>query len=119
VGRAYYFLEGGKEPLFIKDPPAGEYQFEGAVLSAKGSGDWVWESHFPDGKLSRKMLLKGNRFHGKAEGFHENGKKEFTAEYKEGEVDGEVVQFDEAGKEVSRRKFKDGKPEGEKPEEGE
>lgn len=113
VGRAYYFLEGGKDPLFIKEPPAGAYESDGDVLTAKGKGKWTWESKFQDGKIARKMLLEDNRLHGKAEGFYPNGKPQFTAEYKKGELHGEVVQYDEAGKEQARRKFKDGKPEGE------
>lgn len=109
VGRAYYFLEGGKKPLFIKEAPAGEYWSGNQVLIAKGGGTWRWESRYPDGKLARRVPLKANRLHGKAEGFHENGKLRFTAEYAKGELDGEVVQFDDLGKETSREKFKDGK----------
>lgn len=111
VGRAYFFLEGGKAPLFIKAPPAGEYRSGNQVLIAKGGGTWLWESRHPNGKLARRLPLKANRLHGKAEGFHENGKRRFTAEYAKGELDGEVVQFDELGKETSRDKFKDGERE--------
>ncbi len=111
VGRAYYFLEGGKEPLFITVPPPGEYPSPTAgVLLAKGKGEWVQESRFPDGKTAFRATLKDDRLHGRAEGFYEDGKPRVTAEYRNGELNGEVVQFDESGKEKSRRKFKDGEP---------
>ncbi len=112
VGRAYYFLEGDKKPLFIKTPPAGEYRAGGSSLISEGDGKWQWVRHFPGGKVARKMVLEGNRFHGKSEGFHKNGKTSFTAVYKDGELNGEVIEFDEDGKEVSKRIFKDGKPVG-------
>ena len=111
VGRAYYFLEGEKKPLFITEPPAGEYsRSKEDVLIVKGKGAWLWETRYPDGKIGRRIPFKDNRMHGKAEGFYPDGKPEFTAEYRAGNLDGEVVKFDKAGKETSRRKFKDGEP---------
>jgi hypothetical protein len=108
VGRAYFFLEGGKEPLFIKEPPAGEYRSGNQVLIAKGGGSWLWEARFPGGKLARRLPLTANRLQGKAVGFHENGQKRFTADYRNGELDGELVQFNELGQETSRDQFKNG-----------
>ncbi|QJE96723.1 toxin-antitoxin system YwqK family antitoxin [Luteolibacter luteus] len=111
VGRAYYFLEDDKKPVFITVPPAGEYRRgKDDVLIAKGKGEWVRESFFPDGKIARRIPFKDDRMHGKAEGFHENGKTKFVAEYRKGVLDGELLQFDKSGKEVSKRKFKEGKP---------
>jgi antitoxin component YwqK of YwqJK toxin-antitoxin module len=78
---------------------------------AKGGGVWIWESCYEDGKVARKIPLKGNRFDGKAEGFYHTGKPQFTAEYRQGELNGEVVKFDDEGQENSRQTFKDGKPE--------
>lgn len=111
VGRAYHFLEGGDEPIFIKEPPPGEYTSGHDRLMAKGGGVWIWESCYEDGKVARKIPLKGNRFDGKAEGFYHTGKPQFTAEYRQGELNGEVVKFDDEGQETSRQKFKDGRPE--------
>ncbi len=108
VGRAYYFLEDGEDPLFIKEPPPGAYQSEDDTLTAKGDGKWLWESKFEDGKIGRRMPLEHHRFHGKAEGFWPDGKPQFTAEYRKGKLDGELVQYDKTGKEKARRKFKDG-----------
>lgn len=111
VGRAYYFLEDDKKPVFITEPPPGEYRRgKDDVLIAKGKGEWLRESFFPDGKIARRVPFKDNRMHGKSEGFHENGKLKFTAEYRKGALDGELVQFDEAGKELGRREFKEGEP---------
>lgn len=112
VGRAYYFLEGGKTPIFIQEPPPGEYKAGDSLLIAKGKGEWIWEQHFDDGKVASRIPMKANQLHGKAEGFHENGQPRFKAEYRKGELDGELLQYNEAGKEVGRRKFKEGKEEG-------
>jgi hypothetical protein len=112
VGRAYYFLEGEKTPVFTKEPPSGEYTSGEDRLIGKGRGEWIWESRFKDGKIARRMPLKSNQLHGKAEGFHENGQPRFVAEYRKGILDGTLVQYNEAGKEVSRRTFKDGEEEG-------
>lgn len=109
VGRAYYFMEGGKKPLFIIVPPTGEYRLAAdQTLIAKGKGEWMQESRFPDGKIARRIPFKRDRMHGKVEGFHENGGRKFVADYREGQLDGELVQFDKNGKETSRRKFKEG-----------
>ena len=109
VGRAYYFLEGSKKPLFITAPPAGEYRNGNQRLISEGDGKWKWETRFPDGKTARTIPMKHDVFDGLAKGFHENGKRSFTANYRNGELDGETIQFDEDGKETSRRSFKEGK----------
>jgi hypothetical protein len=108
VGRAYYFLEGGKKPLFITVPPVGEYRSKNQVLIAEGGGKWKWENRLPEGGIARRIPLENDRFQGMAEGFHPDGKNSFKASYKDGELDGEAVQFDREGKETSRRKFKGG-----------
>ncbi|WP_193212177.1 toxin-antitoxin system YwqK family antitoxin [Luteolibacter marinus] len=110
VGRAYSFLEDEKEPLFITEPPPGDYRSGEQVLTAKGGGEWKWEFHYPDGKLARRFLLKGNRFDGSAEGFHRDGKPAFTATYRQGVLHGELVKFDGNGEEVSRQRFENGEP---------
>ncbi len=112
VGRAYYFLEGEKKPVFSKEPPPGEYTSGEDRLIGKGGGEWTWESRYRDGKIARRMPFKSNQLHGKAEGFHENGQPRFTAEYRKGVLDGELVQYNQAGREESRRTFKDGNEEG-------
>ena len=112
VGRAYFFREGSEEPIFITEPPAGEYRSGSELLVAKGKGEWIWENRFPDGKMARRFPMKGNRLNGKAEGYYENGQPQFTAEYRKGDLEGEVVEFDKAGKETSKRIFKDGEPVG-------
>lgn len=109
TGRAYYFLEGAKKPLFITVPPAGEYRGGNQTLISAGNGKWIWETRSPGGKVARRIPLENDRLHGPAEGFHPNEKTSFKATYKNGELDGEVVQFDPEGKETLRRTFKGGK----------
>jgi hypothetical protein len=109
VGRAYYFLEGAKKPLFITEPPAGEYRNGNVFLISEGGGKWKWENRFPDGKTARRVPLEQDVFNGLAEGFHPNGKNTFKVTYRNGELDGDAIQFDEEGNEISRRSFKDGK----------
>ncbi|HEY1122875.1 MAG TPA: hypothetical protein VGE67_14790, partial [Haloferula sp.] len=111
VGRAYYFLEGKREPLFITEPPAGVYLAKDQRLTKSKDGEWLWESLHPDGKVARKLPMKRHRLHGKAEGFNPAGGLTFTAEYRDGVLHGDVVRLDGKGKEVSRQKFKDGEPE--------
>jgi hypothetical protein len=108
AGRAYYFLEGSKKPLFITVPPAAEYRSGNQILISEGAGKWKWETLTADGKIARRIPLENDRLHGPAEGFHSNGKPSFKATYKNGELDGEVIQFNEEGKETLRRKFRDG-----------
>ncbi len=108
VGRAYYFLEESKKPLFITVPPAGEYRSGNQMLIAEGEGRWKWEYRFPDGSIARRTPLEGNRLHGQAVGFHPGGKTAFQATYKDGLLDGEAVRFDSEGAETDRRMFKDG-----------
>jgi hypothetical protein len=109
VGRAYYFLEGSKKPLFITEPPAGEYRNGGEFLISEGGGKWTWGNRFPNGKTARRIPLEKGVFNGLAEGFHPNGATSFKAGYRNGELDGDAVQFDEEGNETSRRRFKLGK----------
>jgi len=108
VGRAYYFLEGSKKPLFITEPPAGEYRSGNELLISEGGGKWIWENRFPDGKTARRIPLEEGVFHGLAEGFHPNGKTSFKAGYRNGELDGEAIKFDEEGNEISRGMFRKG-----------
>ncbi|MEK7952987.1 toxin-antitoxin system YwqK family antitoxin [Luteolibacter soli] len=108
VGRAYYFREGDKEPLFITEPPPGVYVADDERLTASKDGEWLWESLHPGGKVARKLPMKHHRLNGKAEGFNPEGGLTFTAEYRNGVLNGEVVRLDGKGKEISRQKFKDG-----------
>jgi hypothetical protein len=108
VGRAYYFLEGGKRPLFITVPPPGEYKAGDQVLIASGDGKWSWESRFADGKVSRRMPLVEDRFHGISEGFRADGSIAFKVTYKNGELDGEAIEYTEGGEVKSRRTFRSG-----------
>jgi hypothetical protein len=109
VGRAYYFLEDSKKPLFITAPPIGEYKGDSQTLFCEGDGKWKWESRFEDGKLARRMRLENDQLHGDAEGFYPNGKPSFKATYKNGELDGELIKYDEDGKETKRGTFKEGR----------
>lgn len=109
VGRAYYFLEESKKPLFITAPPVGEYRNGNQLLISEGDGKWKWEIRFPNGKTARRIPLKHDVFDGLAEGFHENGKNTFIASYRNGELDGDAIQFDEDGNETTRRSFSEGK----------
>lgn len=110
VGRGYYFLESGKQPFFITEPPVGEYKAGDSILTAKGGGDWIWEQRFDDGQVARRFLLKDHQFEGKAEGFQPNGKPTYIANYHKGLLNGELIEFGKDGEEVSRRDFKEGKP---------
>ncbi len=109
VGRMYYFLEGGKEPFIIQEPPAGKYKRGDEVLEYKGKGEWLSTSFYDDGPVSRRIPYSRNRMTGKAEGFHLNGKTSFVAFYKKGVLDGEVVEYSEDGKVTKRIEFKEGR----------
>ncbi|RYD18052.1 MAG: hypothetical protein EOP88_23935, partial [Verrucomicrobiaceae bacterium] len=64
VGRAYYFLEGAKSPLFITRPPEGDYRLGNLSLVSNGNGKWTWLTLFPDGTPARRMILEADRFQG-------------------------------------------------------
>jgi hypothetical protein len=108
VGRLYYFLEGAKKPLVIKEPPRGLYKSENEALEYQGGGKWTWKSYYPDGKLSRSIVLENNLMNGMAQGYYENGNKTFVASYKDGELHGWVMQYSEDGKEVDRAMYENG-----------
>ncbi len=97
VGRFYYFLEGGKEPLSIKSPPKGRYKRGNEVLEFLGDGEWLWLTYHKDGSLARRVPMKNHRMEGKAEGFYVDGTPSFTAGYKDGQLDGKAVRYGEDG----------------------
>lgn len=108
VGRAYFFREGDREPLFFPEPPPGEYRADHERLTYEGDGSWVWETFHPDGKPERRLPMQAHRLSGQAEGFHENGRTSFTAGYRDGVLEGEMIHYDESGAESSRSAFKHG-----------
>lgn len=107
VGRVYYFMEGGKEPLFIQEPPPGKYENEGMILEYQDGGNWLLLT-MHEGKLVRRVPFARHRMNGIAEGFYANGETKFKASYTDGELHGEVIQYSEAGKVIDRRRFIDG-----------
>ncbi len=107
VGRFYYFLEGGKEPLCIQEPPVGKYQNDDDTLEYQGGGNWLL-LNTEDGKLVRRVPFASHRMNGIAEGFYPDGKLRFKASYKDGELHGELIQYSEQGKIVDQRRFIDG-----------
>ena len=107
VGRFYYFLEGGKEPLCIQEPPAGKYQNEDTTIEYQGGGGWVL-LNIEEGKVVRRVPFASHRMSGVAEGFYPDGKLRFKASYKDGELHGELIQYSEQGKIVDQRRFIDG-----------
>lgn len=107
VGRLYYFMEGGKEPLVVKEPTVGKYQNEDQTLEYQGGGNWLLLNE-EDGKLVRRIPLVKNRMHGMGEGFYPDGKPSYKAPYKDGELHGEVILYSEEGKVTERRRFIEG-----------
>jgi len=107
VGRFYYFLEGGKEPLCIQEPPAGKYQSEDTILEYQGGGSWLL-LNMEEGKVVRRVPYASHRMNGVAEGFYPDGKPRFKASYKDGNLHGDLIQYSEQGKVVDQRRFIDG-----------
>ncbi len=110
VGRAYYFLEGGKEPLCITVPPVGSYRRGGEVLEYLGEEKWTRINYFEDESVARRISFENHRMNGKSEGFHRNGQRSFVASYKDGELDGKLVQYSEEGDVLEEKVFSKGKP---------
>ncbi len=108
VGRLYFFLEGAKKPLVIREPPSGRYKREDETLECLGSGKWTWKSYYPNGKLSRSVPFEKNLMNGMTQGYYENGNKAFVASYKDGELLGWVIQYSEGGKETNRVMYENG-----------
>ncbi|MDB6007694.1 MAG: hypothetical protein JWR15_4681 [Prosthecobacter sp.] len=108
VGRLYYFMEGGKEPLVAQEPPVGKYQHDDMTLEYQGGGSWLFLTE-AEGRPVRRIPLVGNRFHGMAEGFYPDGKPSFNAPYKDGKLHGEVIQYSEQGKVSERQHYIEGK----------
>ncbi len=107
VGRLYYFMEGGKEPLCIQEPPVGKYQDEDTTLEYQGGGNWLM-LNMEDGKLVRSVPFARDRMNGMEEGFYVDGTPSFKAPYKDGELHGELIQYSEQGKVSGRRHFIEG-----------
>ena len=111
VGRMYFFLEGSKKPVVITEPPAGRYLLdEDMVLQHEASGKWQWLSE-QAGVVSRRVLMENHRMNGLAEGFYPGGKPRFKAEYKDGQLHGEVVEFQPDGEVARRTRYVEGRPE--------
>ena len=108
VGRAYFFMEGGKKPDFITEPPVGKYRRGGKVLQYLGDGAWLEENLFKSGETARTIRFKNHQMNGPAEGVYENGKPTFEANYKDGRLDGELVIYDEDGEVKKRELYKEG-----------
>jgi antitoxin component YwqK of YwqJK toxin-antitoxin module len=109
VGRLYFFNEGEKKPVIMQEPPPGRYRSGDQVLEYQGQGAWLWLTMSGD-KVVRRIPFAQHLIHGRGEGKHENGKTSFTAEYKNGVLDGEVVKFGEDGKVTSKQLFREGRP---------
>ncbi|MGV3658791.1 MAG: toxin-antitoxin system YwqK family antitoxin [Prosthecobacter sp.] len=107
VGRLYYFMEGGKEPLCIQEPPPGKYQNDDLTLEYQGGGNWQLLTH-QDGKLTRRIPFVGHRMEGLGEGFYPSGRPSFKASYKAGVFHGEVVEYSEKGDVIQRERFNHG-----------
>ena len=110
AGRAYFFLEGEKQPVFVTEPPPGEYRNGDQRLTYRGEGDWSWETRDENGTVLRRVPLAGHQMDGKAEGFHAPGKPSFIAHYRKGVLHGELIQYDEDGEIINRRNFVEGEP---------
>ena len=108
VGRLYYFMEGAKETVVIKNPPKGKYKSGDQFLEYLGAEKWIQNSYYEDGSLARKVPYTENRMNGITEGFYENGALKFSAPYKNGQLDGEVTEYTEDGKVGRQSVFKNG-----------
>lgn len=109
AGRYYFFMEGGKEPFCIQEPPVGSYQNDDLTLEYQGQGNWLLLTK-EDDKLVRRVPYAKNRMEGLAEGFFPNGSPSFKATYKDGLLNGELVQYSRQGKVTKRMRFKDDEP---------
>lgn len=109
VGRMYFFLEAGKEPLPIQVPPAGKYRSGDEVLEHQGEGRWLWQT-LRKGKIARSIPFENHRMNGRAEGFFDNGKPSFIATYKDGVLNGEVIEYSNDGSVARKQMFRNGKP---------
>jgi hypothetical protein len=110
VGRLYFFLEGGKEPLCIQEPPVGKYRNdEDLMLDYQGGGRWALLTLDGD-KVMRRIPFVEHRMEGLAEGFYENGSHSFKATYKAGNLHGEAIRYSEQGEITKRQRFRQGQP---------
>jgi hypothetical protein len=109
TGRAYFFMEGTSPPLFVKTPPPGEYRSENLVLLAKGGGEWVWKSYYPNGQVSKRQSYRENLLDGESQIFYQDGRVQRTTRYQKGLRHGELTEFDPQGRVTSRKKFENGK----------
>ncbi|HEY8962479.1 MAG TPA: hypothetical protein VIM57_09760 [Luteolibacter sp.] len=112
AGRAYFFMEGASSPLFIETPPPGEYHSENLVLLAKGGGEWVWKSFYPNGQVSKRQSYRENLLDGESEIFYQDGRIQRRTEYRKGLRHGELKEFDPQGQVTYREKFENGRPVG-------
>ena len=97
--------------MVITEPPAGRYLLdEDMVLQHEASGKWQWLSE-REGVVSRRVPMENHRMNGLAEGFYPGGKPRFKAEYKDGQLHGEVVEFQPDGEVARRTRYVDGRPE--------
>ncbi|MDP0490397.1 MAG: hypothetical protein Q7Q71_05045 [Verrucomicrobiota bacterium JB023] len=115
VGRIYYFLEGQKEPLSIKEPPIGKYRRGNEVLEFLGDGKWKWTTYFENETVAHQIPFEEHRMNGKAEGYHSDGTPSFVAFYKDGVLDGKLVKYSEKGDILEETVFVNGQPQEHKP----
>lgn len=107
VGRLYYFMAGGQEPLCIQEPPAGEYQNGDETLEYQGHGNWLQLSH-ENGVLMRRIPYVKHRREGPAEWYFPSGKTSFKGSYKDGELHGEIIEYSENGDVVKKTRYNHG-----------
>ncbi|MCH8156303.1 MAG: hypothetical protein IID18_00880, partial [Nitrospinae bacterium] len=82
VGRMYSFLEGGKKPFIIREPPIGMYKREGQELEYKGKGNWFLTMFSKDGVVAQKIPFTNHQRNGISEWFYPSGKPSFIVPYK-------------------------------------
>lgn len=108
VGRLYFFMEDGKEPWCVQEPPPGKYIDDDVTLEYQGGGNWVQLTH-EDGTLLRRIPYAKHRMEGMAEGYFPSGKTRFKAPYKEGVLHGDVLEYSESGEVIGRTRYNLGK----------